>query len=216
MNTSVTRDTLILWTGNFGQAVAAALASDVGVRSALLTHDQLADPIAHLVPHKPNLVVFVGNRPLRLDLLRVDECLWHSGISWTACELNDMRLLLGPNVLPGVSPCFRCCSARYRGMAFEKTALTEEAAFERHLTLNGEVQVHGFTPAIVHMAVAHIRAFRHDCSGRAGQLREIALPDISIRQGRAIALHGCRLCRPAPAAPADRFTVGLKAAIGIL
>lgn len=214
MNTSVTGDTLILWTGNFGQAVAAAFASDVGVRCAQLTDDLLTDPIVHLVP-KPSLVVFVGNRPLRPDLLRVDECLWQAGIGWTACEFNDMRLLLGPNVLPGVSPCFRCCSARYRGMAFEKTGLAEEAAFERHLTLNSAVQVRGFTPAIVHMAVAHIRAVQQDCSGHAGQLREILLPDISIRQGRAVALHGCRLCRSVPAAPADRFTVGLKAAIGI-
>ena len=213
MNSSLTRDTQILWTGNFGQAVAATFASDVGVRCALLTDDLLADPIAHLPPN-PGLVVFVGNRPLRPTLLRVDECLWRSGIGWTACELNDMRLLLGPNVLPGASPCFRCCIARYRAMAFDQTALAEEIAFERHLTLNSEVQVHGFTPSIVHMAVAHIRAVEHDCSGHAGQLREILLPDISIRQGRAVALHGCRLCRSAPAIPVDRFTVGLKAAIG--
>lgn len=213
MNTSLARDTLVLWTGNFGQAVAASLASDAGVRSAPLADDLLADPTAHPGP-KPGLVVFVGNRPLRPDLLRLDECLWHSGIGWTACEFNDTRLLLGPNVLPGVSPCFRCCSARYRGMAFEKAALAEEAAFERHLALGSEAQVRGFTPAIVHMAAAHIRAVRRDIPGRAGQLREILLPDISIRQGRAVALHGCRLCRSAPAVPADRFTTGLKAAIG--
>lgn len=214
MNVPGTRDSLILWTGNFGQAVATALASDVGVRCSPLTDDLLADPIAHLLP-RPSLVALVGNRPLRPDLLRLDECLWHSGIAWTACEFNDTRLLLGPNILPGVSPCFRCCSARYRGMTFEKQALAEEAAFERHLTVNRELQVRGFTPAIVHMAVAHIRAVRHDCAGRAGQLREILLPDISIRQGRAVALHGCRLCRPLPEVPADRFTVGLNAAIGI-
>lgn len=213
MNASGTRDSHIFWTGNFGQAVAAALASDVDVRCSPLTDDLLADPIAHLPP-RPCLVVLVGNRPLRLDLLRLDESLWHAGVAWTACELNDTRLLLGPNILPGVSPCFRCCSARYRGMMLEKQSLAEEAAFERHLTVNREMQVRGFTPAVVHMAVAHIRSVRRDCEGRAGQLREILLPDISIRQGRAVALHGCRLCRPPTAVPADRFTVGLNAAIG--
>lgn len=215
MNDSVARDSLVLWTGSFGQAVAASLASDVGVRSSPLTDDLLAEPSAHLTG-TIGLAVFVGNRPLRPGLLSMDEFLWRSGIAWTACELNDTRLLLGPNVLPGVSPCFRCCSSRYRAMASDRPALDEEAAFERHLASNPDVQVRGFTPAIVQMAVRHIRALRHDCAGRAGLMREISLPDIGIRQGRAVALHGCRLCRPVPASPVDRFTVDLKAAIGML
>lgn len=215
MNASVARDVLVLWTGSFGQAVAASLASDGSVRSSPLTDAMLAEPRTHLAT-SIGLAVFVGNRPLRPGLLRVDEFLWQSGIAWTACELNDTRLLLGPNVLPGVSPCFRCCSSRYRAMTLDKAALDQETAFERHMTLNPDIQVRGFTPSIVQMAVTHIRATRHNCAGRAGLLREIALPDISIRQGRAVALHGCRLCRPIPSNPVDRFTADLKAAIGNL
>lgn len=214
MSVPLIRDTVVFWTGNFGEAVAASLASDAGVRTAPLTDDLLADPVAHFVT-TPDLAVFVGNRPLRPGLLCLDEFLWRSGIAWTACEFNDTRLLLGPNVLPGASPCFRCCSARYRGLAIEKPALAEEAAFEQHLALHRDLQVRGFTPAIVHMAVAHVRAVRIDGATRAGQLREVMLPDIIIRQGRAVALHGCRLCRPTMVVPVNRFTAGLQAAIGM-
>jgi bacteriocin biosynthesis cyclodehydratase domain-containing protein len=214
MSASVETDLIVVWTGGFGEAVAASLAPDAGVRTLPMTEDVLADPGAHL-PTNLGLAVFVGNRPLRLGLLRVDEFLWRSGIAWTACELNDSRLLLGPNVLPGVSPCFRCCSSRYRALAFDRTALDQEVAFERHLALNPDLQVRGFTPSLVQMAAAHVRATRKDRAGRAGLLREISLPDLSIRQGRAVALHGCRLCRPVPSDPTGRFVVDLKSAIGM-
>lgn len=214
MSVTVEKDLLVLWAGGFGQAVANALSPGPGVHVAPITEALLADPGAHL-PAGTGLAVFVGNRPLRPALLQLDEHLWRAGIAWTACELNDTRLLLGPNVVPGTSPCFRCCSARYRGLAFDRPALEQEAAFERHMALNPGLDMRGFTPSLVQMASGHVRATRQDAQGRAGLMREVSLPDLGVRQGRAVALHACRLCRPALANPAARFVAGLTPAIGM-
>jgi bacteriocin biosynthesis cyclodehydratase domain-containing protein len=214
MSTILEKDLLVLWTGGFGQAVADALAPSGGVRSAPITEEFLADP-GSCLSASVGLAAFVGNRPLRPALLQLDEYLWRAGIAWTVCELYDTRLLFGPNVAPGISPCFRCCSARYRGFAFDRQALEQETAFERHMALNPGLEVRGYTPSFVQMAASHVRAIREDAEGRAGLLRELSLPDLAVRQGRAVALHGCRLCRPPAANPAKRFITGLKSAIGI-
>ena len=200
---------MVLWDGEFGRATAAALVASEGVRQGRLDDALLANP-GSMLDAGLGFTVFVANRPLRRRLLQLDEFLWRSGIEWMCCELNDTRLVLGPVIVPGASPCFRCCSARYRSLSFGKRELEDETAFEDHLAANGKVEVGGFTPAMVALAAEYIRTIPLRGASAAGLMREVELPELTIRQGRAVPLHGCALCGPPVAAPADRFVRDLK------
>lgn len=207
-------DSMVFWAGEFGKAVSDGLPASFGSRRVCITEEMLSNPAGYMGA-EIKFAVFIANRPLRPSLLRLDEFLWNSGINWISCEMNDTRLILGPNIYPKVSPCFRCCSARYRALSFEKQELAEETAFEKHLAIQGDIEVRGFTPSIVHSAIEYIQLTRAEGVKRAGLLRELMLPDLNIKQGRAVALHGCRLCRPVTGEPADRFTTDLKSVIGM-
>lgn len=207
-------DSIVLWAGEFGRAVSDALPKNFGSTRIQLTEEMLSKPV-DFIGAEVKYAVFVASRPLRISLLRIDEFLWNSGVNWTACEMNDTRLILGPNIFPNVSPCFRCCSSRYRALSFDKQQLAEETAFERHMAINSNIEIEGFTPSIVHLAVEHIKLTRAEGISRAGLLREVMLPDLSIKQGRAVSLHGCQLCRVSYCEPTDRFIVDLKSTIGI-
>lgn len=191
---------LLLTEGRFGDAVAEVVRLSI---DGLVVHrlTDVSDSIADLVQGAPYVAVATWrlyDRPCEA----LDEACRRAGVRWSGCFLLQHDLWIGPLVVPGHPPCWRCFRDRY---------LTHHPAPERELALveeyerNRDLGPAGFVPAMAWMAgsalVRDMRAPESD----AGQLACIDLCTGALTDTRVIGVHACPRCRPSDAPQVDRF-----------
>jgi bacteriocin biosynthesis cyclodehydratase domain-containing protein len=191
---------LLLTEGRFGDAVAAVVRRTF---AGAVVH-RLSDvgaPLADLVHGVP----FVAVATWRLydrHCEALDDACRTSRVRWSGSFLLESNLWIGPLVVPGHPPCWRCFRERY---------LTHHAAPERELALveeyerNRDLGPAGFVPAMAWIAAAALVRDAQAPETDAGRVTRIDLCTGAPLDTRVLGVHACPRCRPSDAPRVDRF-----------
>lgn len=181
----------LLGLGPFGHRVAGLLARMTG--GTELARDGTPETA---FAGAPSTVVLAMWRPAPALCERADALAHVTGIPWLPIVLEPLFVQVGPLVVPGAGPCYRCFDERrmqHDRQGPQTAALY--AAYDRDPACGPA----GFLPQHARLAagLAATTLLRPD--GMAGQVISAALNGVSFRQDPVIGCHGCPRCgRPLP------------------
>lgn len=199
---------VVLHYGRFGASVAEHLKRGFGFQTDV--------PEAWIKRGAPTsdrdigFLAVVGSRPLRKICQELDGLCWAIKRPWISCELTDTTLIIGPHVVPGASGCYICAIRRQDSHRANMEEVEWQRAYETYFDSAPDIEIVGYTPAMVGLAVEAIAGTRDGCGLPPGSIREITFPNVSLRQGTTVALHGCPRCREVKDRPGDRFVAELE------
>ena len=199
---------LLMFTeGRFGQAVAERVIADVRHVAVF--------PLLAALPRLDDLLSradFVGlalwrRYPSAVDA--VDVACGRRRVPWSSVTLDGRFLIIGPLVVPGVSPCYACYRRRWS---------THLARPEREQALDGAydadngVGCKGFPPSSVTIAAAALALDRAEAGIAAGRVRRLDLLHCALEETRVVRVHGCERCSQ-PTSSGERYVRHLRAAL---
>lgn len=199
----------ILAIGSFGAAVADRLAPDLpGARIERRTDDRSLP--MHWPPARMHLLLTWRETPALAE--RLDRAAHQWRVPWLPVVLEHPRLRVGPLVVPGRGPCYRC----FRGRSAQHDPRPDiTRALHAHFDAAPEDGPRGYLPAHTSIAAGLTREVLQrvdddDGVADAGTVRWIDL--LSGRPGRAdvVAVHGCGRCARRRN-PAERTHIRLTA-----
>lgn len=155
------------------------------------------------VPHRPDAVedafhagadavVLASWRPAPAVHERADELAHRTGTPWLPVTIEQPVLRVGPLVVPGDGPCFRCYrDRRIQHDANRSVTRAVEDAYDR----DGSCGPAGFLPQHRRIA-AGAAAMLLGGHRSPGRLLTFSLLSLVMRTDHVVACHGCGRCRP--------------------
>ncbi len=183
--------------GDFGAAVAERLMQARG-RMALSVEGEGPWPAsASAAWPRARLRILLAWRetPKLAETIDVRSADW--GTPWLPVVLEHPRLRVGPVVVPGSGPCYRCFRER-RAQHEQDSAITD--ALHAHYDATPAAGPAGFLPHHVGLAAALVEAElqRFDngsLADNAGTVRHYHLLEHQASAAKVVAVHGCDRCR---------------------
>lgn len=193
--TVTTTPTHVLWTGDFGERVAAHLTSATGCPA--LRADVQGRRTAEW-PHT-GLRLVATWRPEEALFAQVARLHSATRTPWLPVIHEYPLIRIGPLVVPGAGPCYRCYLRRRsqhdRGSAAAQALRASAAADPRH-------GVTGFTEGqtMIAASLALDLIVRHQtaAAGRAGQVLFYNVLTRSLIADTVVRVHGCGECGTPP------------------
>ena len=177
--------------GGFGEEVAARVAATLDatvVRS--WEDDGCADAAVWLL---------AAWRPAPELASRLDAFAFAHRTPWIPVVAEHPYLVVGPTVVPGVGPCYRCFRRRLsqHGVDDELTEL-----LHAHYDADPAAGPHGHLPAVATVAAAMaceaIERVAREPEAEAGRVRRLDLQTLHLLAGSVVGVHGCPRCGGVP------------------
>ncbi|MFF7449634.1 MULTISPECIES: TOMM precursor leader peptide-binding protein [unclassified Streptomyces] len=189
MATAVRLSTVALFSvGDFGHRV-----NDVVASALPASHNVPTSELDEAFAGRPDIVVAALWRADHAVCERADRLAHDTGVAWLPVVQDHAVLRVGPLVLPGAGPCFRCFDRRKQQHdAHGNSSSVVRAAYERDPKLGPA----GHLP--FHVRVAGGLAVDQLQRPAAGHVVTVRLPDLSLSRDRVVSEHACRRCRETP------------------
>ena len=182
----------MLYAGNFGKAVAGhckALRDDIQ-DVAVLDHAELD----YATWPAARMTVVASWRPLPKLCDRIDELSHESRRPFVPLIQDSTSLRLGPVVVPGAGPCWRCWIQRSRQHAEWTNA---QVAIMKHYAERPEAGPQGYLEPFAAMAsirLAQTIVEIDSLHAKGGHIWQIDLLSREIKTSAVIGVHGCKRC----------------------
>ncbi|GLW13004.1 hypothetical protein Misp01_81320 [Microtetraspora sp. NBRC 13810] len=190
--------------GEFGHQVNAVLETCLPA-ARILRGTDLDESFAM----RPDVVVAALWRADHALCERADRLAHETRVPWLPVVLDHLTLRVGPFVMPGDGPCFRCFERRaVQHDPHWDTTPALRAGYERDRTLGPR----GSLPQHARLAAGLAAGLlRQSAAGRPspGHLVTVALPTLAVSRHHVVAEHACPRCREAPAERDLRALLGL-------
>jgi bacteriocin biosynthesis cyclodehydratase domain-containing protein len=182
----------MLYAGSFGKAVADHC-------KALRNHIEVAAVLDHTEPDyaawsAARMTVVASWRPLPKLCDRIDELSHELRRPFIPLIQDSTSLRLGPVVIPGAGPCWRCWIQRSRQHAEWTNA---QVAVMKHYAESPEAGPQGYLEPFAAMAsIRLVQTIAEVDSSRAqgGHIWQIDLLSREITTSAVIGVHGCKRC----------------------
>lgn len=143
------------------------------------------------------LLALLAGRPVPGVADSLDAFAFRSGSAFLTIWPNDGRLQVGPVVVPGAGPCYRCFTARERQHAPGRDAMD---AIHEHQASTLPPASLGLLPPLARLAASEVLRLDATPGGlavRAGHVWVFSVPPTTAVHGTVIAVDGCSRCGPA-------------------
>lgn len=203
---------LVLYAGDFGEAVAARLRAvepKACARSLLAPAAELEEAVA-----RADFVAVATWRPYVEPSRWLDDACHRHGRHWSLVEVAGTTLGCGPLVVPGAGAgCYHCYVARIDA---HKREGDRRRVLRQAYAADPQLGPRGYTPAMVAIAAAALLQDRAD--GTPGRFRHVDVLSGSVMDSELIPLHDCGRCRPSPAdyQPQRRYVEVMKGELEML
>jgi bacteriocin biosynthesis cyclodehydratase domain-containing protein len=177
----------LIATGPFGVAVAERLAGTLA--AATITR---ADPSGRFWSQMwppASMHVLCAWRAMPWLASRLDEMSFAWGTPWLPVICEHPELRVGPLIVPGSGPCYRCFRMRL-SQHVPSEQLTAE--LHRHYDEDPTAGPRGHMPFHALLAAAAARSVIE--SGQPGRVLQLNLVTQKSGSGQVVGVHGCPLC----------------------
>lgn len=181
----------ILAVGDFGLAVAAAMAERLDVAITVVNGKQVFParwPLARL--H-----VLASWRPVLSISQEVEMSSFAWRVPWLPIIAEHPYIYIGPSVVPGAGACYRCF--RQRLMQHSSSADLSDA-LQAHYESVWEAGTRGYLPTMAcfcaMIACDVAESLARDATGEAGAVRQIHVTSLRTLRGAVIGVNGCEQC----------------------
>ena len=175
----------------FGKSVALCLRHKLDIEHMSLRQALMRD----WRKNEYGLVSVCADRPYFAAFEEISHRLTDANLPLTFACIKDSILTLGPLIIPGISPCYRCFRRRLLCQTGPPWSIGLERVVETAFDRNWGLISAGMLPTTPVMAAARVErhALLRECD--YGQVTQVSLTEPKWRDFRVRRVHGCGCVR---------------------